>query len=89
MENIQIDIIHISSGFRTLINIQNNIMQDEIYGLVSAGGLSLEILENMNNYLNSLNTNKNMFFTSNILPSSVFNMALNVSMSIVQSDGTF
>jgi len=40
MENIQIDIIHISSGFRTLINIQNNIMQDEIYGLVSAGGFS-------------------------------------------------
>ncbi len=38
MENIQIDIIHIASGFRTLINIQNNIMQDEISGLVSAEG---------------------------------------------------
>lgn len=61
MEEISMNLMHIHSGFRTLINIHNGIQKDEIVGLVSEGEFSKEILSKMNGYLNMLNINKNVF----------------------------
>ena len=40
MNIIEIDLIHIYSGFRTLININNNVQSDFIPGLLNQGELS-------------------------------------------------
>lgn len=61
LEEITLDLMHVESGFRSLINLHNDIYQDEIPGLVAKGDFSTSILARLSEYLNSINSNKNVF----------------------------
>jgi hypothetical protein len=77
----------VSSGFRNLINIQNDIIPDEIPRLLDLGQFTKSLTSKLSDYLSNLNENKNIFFVYDS-PSNVQEIYLNVPILSIQSDGT-
>ncbi|CDW81959.1 pas domain s-box family protein [Stylonychia lemnae] len=66
LSDITIQLYQIHSSMRMLINIDNQIIRDGIYGLIDDGQYQIQLTNNLIEYINGLNDNKNRFLDKHL-----------------------